>query len=63
MAENTTEVLAGGAVLAVAIGFLAFAAQGMGLGGSGGTYDLLSYGKDGEEGGEKLDADLTERTR
>ena len=42
MAENTTEVLAGGAVLAVAIGFLAFAAQGMGLGGSGGTYDLTA---------------------
>ena len=31
--------------------------------GTGGAYDLLSYGKDGEEGGEKLDADLTERTR
>lgn len=28
-----------------------------------GPYDLLSYGKDGEEGGEKLDADLNERTR
>ena len=42
MAENTTEVLAGGAVLAVAIGFLAFVAQGMGLGGSGGTYDLTA---------------------
>ena len=42
MSENTTEVLAGGAVLAVAIGFLAFAAQGIGLGGSGGTYDLTA---------------------
>ncbi|WP_426039487.1 type II secretion system major pseudopilin GspG [Brevundimonas sp. DC300-4] len=31
--------------------------------GTGGAYDLLSYGKDGEEGGEKLDADLNERTR
>lgn len=31
--------------------------------GLNGPYDLLSYGKDGEEGGEKLDADLTERTR
>ena len=31
--------------------------------GSGGAYDLLSYGKDGKEGGEKLDADLSERTR
>ena len=31
--------------------------------GTGGAYDLLSYGKDGKEGGEKLDADLNERTR
>ena len=31
--------------------------------GAAGAYDLLSYGKDGVEGGEKLDADLTERTR
>ena len=31
--------------------------------GANGAYDLLSYGKDGVEGGEKLDADLTERTR
>lgn len=31
--------------------------------GAGGAYDLLSYGKDGKEGGEKLDADLNERTR
>ena len=31
--------------------------------GAGGAYDLLSYGKDGEEGGEALDADLNERTR
>lgn len=31
--------------------------------GLNGAYDLLSYGKDGEEGGEKLDADLNERTR
>ena len=42
MSENTTEVLAGATVLAVAIGFLAFAAQGMGLGRSGGTYDLTA---------------------
>lgn len=26
-------------------------------------YDLISYGKDGEEGGDALDADLTDRTR
>ena len=31
--------------------------------GEGRPYDLLSYGKDGEEGGEELDADLTDRTR
>lgn len=31
--------------------------------GTGGAYDLLSYGKDGKEGGDKLDADLNERTR
>ncbi|WP_309629064.1 type II secretion system major pseudopilin GspG [Brevundimonas sp.] len=31
--------------------------------GLNGPYDLLSYGKDGEEGGEALDADLNERTR
>jgi general secretion pathway protein G len=28
-----------------------------------GTYDLISYGKDGREGGEDLDADLTDKTR
>lgn len=31
--------------------------------GQTGAYDLLSYGKDGEEGGEDLDADLTDKTR
>lgn len=31
--------------------------------GQGGAFDLLSYGKDGEEGGEGTDADLTDRTR
>lgn len=31
--------------------------------GQTGAYDLLSYGKDGEEGGEELDADLTDKTR
>lgn len=31
--------------------------------GEGRPYDLMSYGKDGEEGGEDLDADLTDRTR
>lgn len=28
-----------------------------------GGFDLMSYGKDGEEGGEGLDADLTDRSR
>lgn len=31
--------------------------------GRNGAFDLMSYGKDGEEGGEGLDADLTDRTR
>ncbi|MDZ4095178.1 MAG: outer membrane lipid asymmetry maintenance protein MlaD [Paracoccaceae bacterium] len=40
MAENTIEVLAGGAVLAAAVGFLVFAAQGTGLSQGGRTYEL-----------------------
>jgi len=28
-----------------------------------GAYDLMSYGKDGKEGGEDLDADLSDKTR
>lgn len=31
--------------------------------GQTGAYDLLSLGKDGEEGGEDLDADLSDKTR
>lgn len=31
--------------------------------GRAGGFDLLSYGKDGEAGGEGLDADLTDRSR
>lgn len=31
--------------------------------GQSGPYDLFSLGKDGEEGGEGLDADLTEKSR
>ena len=42
MSENTTEVLAGAAVLAVAIGFLAYAAQGVGFGSGGNSYDLTA---------------------
>ncbi|MDQ1848357.1 outer membrane lipid asymmetry maintenance protein MlaD [Gemmobacter fulvus] len=40
MAENATEVLAGGVVLVAALGFLAYAAQGVGFGGSSRSYDL-----------------------
>ncbi|MGH1330630.1 MAG: outer membrane lipid asymmetry maintenance protein MlaD [Paracoccaceae bacterium] len=41
MAENTTEIVTGGAVLAVAVGFFVYAGQIAGLGGSsGGSYDL-----------------------
>lgn len=31
--------------------------------GKTGGFDLLSYGKDGKEGGEGLDADLTDKSR
>ncbi|AQR62273.1 type II secretion system protein GspG [Brevundimonas sp. LM2] len=31
--------------------------------GTGTPYDLLSFGKDGEEGGEALDADLSDKSR
>jgi phospholipid/cholesterol/gamma-HCH transport system substrate-binding protein len=40
MAENTSEILAGAAVVAAAVGFLVYAGQGAGLSGSGGTYPL-----------------------
>lgn len=40
MAESTTEVIAGGAVLAVALGFLIYAGQGVGLGSGAGSYEL-----------------------
>lgn len=40
MAENTTEVLVGGAVLAVAIGFVVYAGQATGLGQSTSGYPL-----------------------
>lgn len=42
MSENTSEVLAGGAVLAAAVGFLIYAAQGAGFAASGNTYDLTA---------------------
>lgn len=40
MAENTTEVIAGGVVVAVALGFLAYAVQGAGLTGGTSSYEL-----------------------
>ncbi|MES2667702.1 MAG: outer membrane lipid asymmetry maintenance protein MlaD [Pseudomonadota bacterium] len=42
MSENRAEVLAGAAVLAVAIGFVVYAAQGAGIGTAGGTYPLTA---------------------
>ncbi len=42
MAENTSEVLAGAAVLAVAIGFLVYASQSTGFSGGGDTYPLVA---------------------
>ena len=42
MAENTTEVLAGAAVLAVAMGFLFYAGQSTGFTGGSGTYPLIA---------------------
>lgn len=40
MAENVAEVVAGGVVLAAAVGFLIYAGQGTGLTGSPSGYDL-----------------------
>ncbi len=40
MAENTGEVLVGAAVLVAAVAFVVFAAQGRGVAGDGGSYDL-----------------------
>ena len=42
MAENTTEVLVGGAVLAAAIGFLVYASDATGGTQAAGTYDLTA---------------------
>ena len=42
MAENTGEVLVGGAVLAAAIGFVIYAAQATGFGASSGGYPLTA---------------------
>jgi phospholipid/cholesterol/gamma-HCH transport system substrate-binding protein len=42
MAENTSEVVAGAAVLAAAIGFLVYAGQTSGFGGGGDSYELTA---------------------
>lgn len=42
MAHNTSEVLVGGAVLAVAVGFLAFVASSTGFSGGGAGYPLTA---------------------
>lgn len=42
MAENTGEVLVGGAVLAVALGFVVYAGQAAGIGGTAGGYPLTA---------------------
>lgn len=42
MAHNTSEVLVGGAVLAVAVGFLAFVATSTGFSGGGAGYPLTA---------------------
>jgi phospholipid/cholesterol/gamma-HCH transport system substrate-binding protein len=42
MSENTTETLIGGLVLAVAAGFLYFAAQSTGISRPGGSYELTA---------------------
>ncbi|TCM76957.1 outer membrane lipid asymmetry maintenance protein MlaD [Rhodovulum steppense] len=43
MAENTTtEVITGGAVLALAVGFFLYASQSTGIGGAAGSYELTA---------------------
>lgn len=42
MAENTTEVIVGGVVLAAALGFLVYGAQATGYRTAGGTYPLIA---------------------
>lgn len=42
MSENTTEVFVGGAVLAVAVGFLVYAGQATGLSSAQGEYELAA---------------------
>ncbi|MFV0358840.1 outer membrane lipid asymmetry maintenance protein MlaD [Tropicimonas sp.] len=42
MSESPGEIIAGGVVLAIAAGFLLYAAQGAGVAASGGGYDLTA---------------------
>jgi phospholipid/cholesterol/gamma-HCH transport system substrate-binding protein len=56
MNENATEVAVGGAVLAVAIGFLVYAAQATGLGSTAGSYELRAAFRSVE--GVKLGTDV-----
>ncbi|MDP2086622.1 MAG: outer membrane lipid asymmetry maintenance protein MlaD [Gemmobacter sp.] len=56
MSENATEVAVGGAVLAVAVGFLIYAAQATGLGPDTGSYELRAAFRSVE--GIKLGTDV-----
>jgi phospholipid/cholesterol/gamma-HCH transport system substrate-binding protein len=56
MSENATEVAVGGAVLAVAVGFLVYAAQATGLGTTAGSYELRASFRSVE--GVKLGTDV-----
>lgn len=56
MSENATEVAVGGAVLAVAVGFLFYAAQATGLGTTADSYELRASFRSVE--GVKLGTDV-----
>jgi phospholipid/cholesterol/gamma-HCH transport system substrate-binding protein len=56
MSENATEVAVGGAVLAVAVGFLIYAAQATGIGTTAGSYELRASFRSVE--GVKLGTDV-----
>jgi phospholipid/cholesterol/gamma-HCH transport system substrate-binding protein len=56
MSENATEVAVGGAVLAVAVGFLVYAAQATGIGTPSGSYELRASFRSVE--GVKLGTDV-----
>lgn len=56
MAENTTEVIVGGAVLAAALGFLVYAGQATGFVREAGTYELRASFRSAE--GIKVGTDV-----